>query len=137
MNKTGIEFKAGKKHISQHGYVKVYIGRKHPWSDSKGYAYEHRLVAAKILGRWPKRNEIIHHINGDKVDNRRENIKITHGNHGHYLHHRKNHRLRNPGEPNITVSCECGCGNTFRKYDQVGRPRRFVSGHNFPRGNSL
>ena len=49
MNKTNIEI--GKKHISSHGYVKVYIGRNHPKADSSGYAYEHRLIAEDILGR--------------------------------------------------------------------------------------
>ncbi len=29
-----------------------------------------------------------------------------------------------------TVSCACGCGSIFDKYDASGRPRSFVSGHN-------
>jgi hypothetical protein len=28
------------------------------------------------------------------------------------------------------VSCECGCGQVFPRFDRAGRPRRFVSGHN-------
>lgn len=116
--------------ISNHGYIKIYVGYDHVGSDANGYVYEHRMVASKILGRWPKRCEIVHHINGDRKDNRLENLKIVKGNGDHYVHHRKRKDLRFPGEENIEVACECGCGKTFIKYDGSGRPRKYVSGHN-------
>lgn len=40
------------------------------------YILEYRLIAEQKLGRRLRRNEIVHHINGDKTDNAPANLEV-------------------------------------------------------------
>lgn len=53
------------------------------------YQYEHRFVMEKHLGRKLKRNEHVHHLNGDPTDNRLENLQIISPREHMLLHHRQ------------------------------------------------
>jgi hypothetical protein len=46
--------------------------RAHP----NGYVYEHILIAEQILGRQLLLNEVVHHIDGSKLNNDPTNIAI-------------------------------------------------------------
>ena len=66
------------------GYVAVLIDHGDPMAamrNSTGYALEHRLVMARSLGRVLERHETVHHINGDRQDNRIENLELWHSRH--------------------------------------------------------
>jgi len=121
---------AGGHSLASNGYVLVRVGMGHHLADVRGYAYEHRLVAERKLGRRLRRGEQVHHIDGDKTNNAASNLLVcSHAE--HHVHHRSgSRRLRMPGEPNQDVACECGCGETFPRFDSAGRLRRFVPGHN-------
>lgn len=64
------------------GYILLYMP-DHPNCDKQGYIREHIFVLEGKLGRYLKKGEIPHHINGIKDDNRIDNIELlsTHKEH--------------------------------------------------------
>jgi hypothetical protein len=66
-----------------HGYVRVLVGTDHPMANSKGYAYEHRLVMVEKIGRMLAPGEVVHHIDRNGENNDPENLMLfaSHGEH--------------------------------------------------------
>lgn len=121
----------GGKSVASNGYVLHRVGRQHHLSDVRGYAYEHRVAAEEKLGRRLKDGEIVHHRDGDRANNAYANLEVCANIAEHLFEHRDpQSKRRKPGESNKKVSCACGRGARFKRFDPDGRPRRFVSGHN-------
>jgi hypothetical protein len=88
----------GGKTIHCMGYIQI-KNRKHPHGDHKGYIFEHRLVMEKILGRYLKPEEVVHHIDGNTANNKPENLMLFANNTEHMRFHslQKNQEIKGGG----------------------------------------
>ena len=65
----------GGRIIDKDGYILIHKP-EHPNSFGRGYICEHRLIMEEYLGRYLTKDEVVHHINENKQDNRIENLEL-------------------------------------------------------------
>lgn len=79
----GTEKRRGTRYLAKNGYVFIKVG-------IRKYELEHRIVAEAALGRSLTTDEQVHHLNGNKSDNRIENLKVlTNAEHQHLHAHER------------------------------------------------
>lgn len=66
--------------VDRGGYVCIYEP-DHPCANNSGYVLEHRKVMAEHLGRPLLPVESVHHINGNRTDNRIGNLELWSSSH--------------------------------------------------------
>ena len=96
----GTEFKKNKRH-KHHSHITYAVAREvskpyrlvykpnHPNATNRGYVREHRLVMEKAIGRYISPDEVVHHLDGDTLNNSVENLQIM----GKRCHDRMNTHL--------------------------------------------
>ena len=65
----------GGKYIDGDGYIGV-KSHGHPLRDKQNYVKEHRLIMEKSIGRYLTSEEVVHHINRNRKDNRKKIWKL-------------------------------------------------------------
>lgn len=87
-----ISMNAKKKSFIDNGYIRVLIPLKDQVGNNK-YAMQHRLVMERHLGRKLKDDEVVHHKNHNRSDNRISNLQVmTHSEHSYHHIRKKNGR---------------------------------------------
>lgn len=81
--------RVGNFYVNGAGYVCIWVGKHADPSTASGYYLEHRLQVEVSLGRRLTPAEIIHHVDGDKTNNKLSNLYLCSDNFDHQKIHGK------------------------------------------------
>jgi len=77
----------GGKRITNHGYIEV-KALEHPFRRKSGYVAEHRLKIERKLKRFLLKSEVVHHKDGNKLNNKVSNLILFPNEKEHKKYHR-------------------------------------------------
>jgi hypothetical protein len=86
------------------GYRLIFLPdhpRAMPNCNWEGYVYEHIVVAEESIGRQLRTDEVIHHMNGNRQDNRHQNLLVLERS-----QHTRLHAWIDAGAPGLTTTLQ-------------------------------
>ena len=83
----------GHKKIRADGYISIYFP-DHPKASKDGYIMEHILVMEALIGRHLHENECVHHIDKNRQNNTKENLKLMTKSEHMSFHAKERHEKR-------------------------------------------
>ena len=83
----------GHTKMHNHGYVLVYVP-KHPNAHKDGYVMLHTVLMERAIGRYLTKDEVVHHENHDRADNRMENLRLMNRKDHMSMHMKERHEKR-------------------------------------------
>ena len=97
-------------------YIYIYTPN-HLYANVEGYVAQHRLVMEALLGRLLNQDEVVHHINGVKSDNRVENLAVM----AWGEHSRLERMYGRTDRWSRDYDCCVECGTSTKKHTSRGR----------------
>lgn len=99
------------------GYVSI-LAPDHPRARSKGYVFEHLLVAEKAMGRHLPPGAQVHHVDECKSNNASSNLVICPDTAYHALLHRRMRAFAATGNPDAV---RCDYCKSYDRQDEIHR----------------
>jgi hypothetical protein len=109
---------------SSEGYILTRVDAGNHLNIGNGYAYEHRVVMEQQLGRPLLSTEHVDHINGDRTDNRPENLRVLSAS-----EHQKRHNAETRRRDSSTGRWIKNGGNTSKSGGDLLEGQQY---HQFP-----
>jgi len=87
-------WKGGK--YTSHGY-RLILRKGHPRAQANGYVSEHIFIAEKVFGKPLPPKAVVHHVDGDCLNNSKDNLVICEDQAYHHLLHKRKRALDSCG----------------------------------------